>query len=226
MNPAIHYRRSRKILPSAEARGALFFVAHSTPLIDDLTDWQVFINDLKKLPEVFHPIDICLHPVDVEKGLGKLFEEKGFKVLSADKVNSTRFLEHFYNNLKNYKYALSNLIGSYTFYAVEMGIPFSLYGEEPKYVNKGDTNIEMGAYESYKGQKTYQQAVHLFSGEYTAITQEQKHFVEYELGMYTTISRWKTAFLLYKAYLQYALKHPRSLTYVKGWLVGKVRKKT
>jgi hypothetical protein len=225
INPAIHFRQSRNIQKIDNANGSIFFVGHSTPLIDDLTDWDIFVEDINKLPENFHPIDICLHPSDIEKGLGKIFEKKGFKVFCADKADSSNFIENFYDIICKYKYALSNLIGSYTFYTVEMGIPFSLYGEEPKYLNEGDTNVEMGIYDSYKSQETYQKAKALFQGLNTSITLEQDDFVNFELGKYTTIGRKKAAYLLYKAFLQYSIKHPTNFKYLKTIFYAAVNEK-
>ncbi len=225
MNPAIHFRQIHDIQQSSDAKGSIFFVGHSTPLIDDLTDWDIFIEDIFILPAHFHPIDICLHPSDIEKGLGKVFEKKGFKVFCADKGDPLNFIENFYEIIRKYKYALSNLIGSYTFYTVEMGIPFSLYGEDPKYLNKGDMNVEMGTYNSYKSQETYQKAETLFKGLYTTITEEQNHFVNFELGKYTTISRKKAAYLLYKAFLQYSIKHPVNFKYLKTFFAAGISEK-
>jgi hypothetical protein len=225
LNPTIHFRQSQNIEKAEKAHGSLFYVGHSTPLIDDLTDWDNFIEDINALPQHFHPIDISLHPSDVEKGLGKVFEKKGFKVFCADKADSLNFIENFYEIIRKYKYALSNLIGSYTFYTVEMGIPFSLYGEEPKYLNKGDKNVEMGTYNSYKGQETYQKAEALFRGLNTTITKEQNHFVNLELGKYTTISRKKAAYLLYKAFLLYSIKHPANFKYLKTFFGAAISEK-
>ncbi len=103
---------------------------------------------------------------------------------------------------------MSNLIGSYTFYSVEMGIPFSLFGNEPIYINKEDKNIEIGSYTSYKNQPSYQKAVSLFHGFHTQINQQQLDFVNLELGKLNSISRIKSSWLLYKALLQYIIRHP------------------
>ncbi len=57
-----------------------------------------------------------------------IFISKGYKVVTAGNPHDNTYTQKFYAILKNYKYTMSNLIGSYTFYSVEMGIPFSLYG--------------------------------------------------------------------------------------------------
>jgi FkbM family methyltransferase len=215
INPAIYYRNKYNIQKSTFAKGSLFFVGHSTRDIDDHTDWDCFVASFQAIPENFYPIDICLHPADLEKGLDTYFRNKGFNVISAGPAYSDDFLGKFYNNLRNYQYVLSNLIGSYTFYSVEMDIPFSLFGEEPNYFNKGDANVEKGYYNSYKEQPTYQKAKSLFSGFHKVVTEEQKDFVEFETGKNTTISRKETHYLLYKAFILYMAKHPKNWGYIK-----------
>jgi len=215
VNPAIFYRISHNIEKSSAAKGSLFFVGHSTRDIDDHTDWDDFVVSFHSIPEKFYPIDICLHPADLEKGLDIYFRDKGFNVISAGPAYSDDFIAKFYNNLRNYQFVLSNLIGSYTFYCVEMNIPFSLFGEEPKYFNKGDANIEKGFYNSYKDQPTYQKAKTLFGGFHEVVTAEQKDFVEFETGKNTTISRKEAQYLLYKALIVYMAKHPKNLGYIK-----------
>lgn len=218
LNPTIHYRLSKRIEKSINAKGSLFFIAHSTEDIVDQTDWKSFIEDIKNIPETFKPIDICLHPTDVEKGLDKVFLAEGFRVVSAGSYSSSDFIANFYSILINYRYTISNLIGSYAFYSVDLGIPFSMYGDEPKYYNIKDKNLEIGAYESYKTQPTYQKAKSLFVGLHTSIDEQQKYFVDYELGKFTTVSRAKASLLLYKAYFIYSLRYPVYFKLIKGVL--------
>lgn len=215
INPAVYYRNQKGITKSNEAKGTLFFIGHSTPDIDDHTDWDAFIDTLKQIPDQYQPIDICLHPADMQKKVDAVFSSKGFRVVSAGPGNAVGFIENFYSILKNYRFVFSNLTGSYTFYSVEMGIPFSLYGDEPRYFNRGDDNIEKGEYKSYKTQQSYQKAKKLFTGLHASITDEQKEFVEYELGKHTTVSRKKAAYLLYRSLFIYFIKHPEYFRYIK-----------
>jgi hypothetical protein len=208
INPMIYFRKKNGIIRNINASGSLFFPAHSTDFIRDDTNWEKFIGILENVPENFKPIDICLHYWDIKKELDKIFIEKGYKVFSAGDPFKKEFPLNMYNILKNYRFTMSNLLGSYAFYSVEMGIPFSLYGEEPKYRNTGDPNVEMGAFTSYKNEITYQRANHLFSGLNKQITSEQKKFVDYELGKVDSISRLRAWYLLYKSLWNYLKKHP------------------
>lgn len=205
-SPYVFYRKKNKITVSPNAKGAIIFPAHSTPDVDDLTDWTEYINELNQLPDEFKPLTICLHENDIKKGLHKLFLSTNLKVTTAGAIMDSRFTERFYDILRQHKYSLSNLIGSYAFYSVEMGIPFTLYGKGPVYFNKGDPNIEKGNYTSYQTE-TYNYAKKLFNGFQYKVTDEQKKFVSSELGLTEGIGRLKAAFLLYKSFFIYRLRN-------------------
>ena len=223
ISPFAFYRTSNKIQKKYKAKGTLYFPCHSTELVDDLTNWDSFIDDLNKIPEKYKPIDICLHHTDVVKGLDKIFISKGYKVFSAGNSTSQKFIEDFYDILKNYTFTMSNFIGSYTFYSVEMNIPFSLYGEEPKFFNKGDENIEMGEYTSYKKDSRRLIAQDLFQGFHSNINEKQKEFVDFQLGKTESISRIKASLLLYRALIIYSFKHPKILKEIFMNLLSKVK---
>ncbi|NTW34198.1 MAG: hypothetical protein HGB12_16535, partial [Bacteroidetes bacterium] len=118
LNPSIHYRLKNKIVQSNVAKGTLFFVAHSTQEIDDLTDWGKFIRNMADIPAQYKPIDICLHNHDIAKGLDRIFISKGFNVVTAGNQYEVDYVQKFYKILRNYKYTMSNLIGSYVFYSL------------------------------------------------------------------------------------------------------------
>lgn len=211
ISPYAFYRSSKKVKKKSTAKGTLYFPSHSTESIDDLMNWDDFIANLSDIPEKFKPIDICLHPTDIMKGLDKAFISGGYKVYSSGSYTSNKFLEKFYDILKNYNFAMSNTVGAYAFYATEMGIPFSLYGAEPKWYNRGDENIELGEHFSYKKDSRRIIADNLFEGFHSKITKEQMEFVDFQLGKTETIGRIKASLLLYKALVIYSYKKPKIL---------------
>lgn len=201
MSPFVICRRMNNIEKLENTQGTLAFPTHSTPEIDLTSDIENYIDELKKMPEEFKPISVCLHMHDINKGQHKLFMKHGFPVYTAGDVFDKRFAERFYNILKNFKYTTSNMIGSYTYYSVEMGIPFSIYGAQPLLTNNGDTNLEKGEYKFYE-QEEYQKLYKLFEGLSKEITPVQKKFVETHLGIYDGLSRCEMAKILYKAYFK------------------------
>jgi len=199
-SPSVFARQTLGIERSSSARGTIFFVAHSTPSIQENKAVDAYHRELSILPERFHPITLCLHIHDVRKGLDKKYLELGYRVVTAGDSLDQRFIERFYKLLGQHKYALSNLFGSYALYATEMGVPFGLYGTDPEYYNQGDPNIEKGEYKIYKQSLYYQHTNELFGrlpGD--SVTPEQLEFSRYHLGVNDGISRAEMARVLYKS---------------------------
>jgi hypothetical protein len=196
-SPYVFCRKKNKIEKSVDAVGTIAFPAHTTDAIDDVSNIQAYIDQLKKLPAEFQPVSVCLHMTDINKEQHKIFIKNGFEVYTAGHAFNDGFIERFYSIIKNFKYSTSNLGGSYLYYCVEMGIPFFLYGDGPRYINKSDPNIEKGEYTSYKKQKTYQELVSLFSAISTTVTEEQRSFVHKGLGVDDGLGRMQMAAVLY-----------------------------
>jgi hypothetical protein len=205
-SPFVFYRRKNKIEQLPNAKGTLAFPAHTTEAVDDLSDLNIYISQLKKLPKNFHPISICFHMHDINKERYKIFIDHGFDVYTAGNINDDRFSERFYNILKKFRYTTSNLIGAYTCYSVEMGIPFFIYGEDPQYYNHWDPNFEIGNYSSYKEAPKYIFAKNLFKEVTSDVSKEQKDFIEDSLGINYGVSRLKMSFILYGCFFKYLIK--------------------
>lgn len=143
----VHYRKSNKIELSPEAVGTVCFPVHSTHLIDVVFDWEKYCEELLNLPQQFHPITICIYWSDLLKNRHKPFLDKKINVVTAGHMADPSFTHNFYHILRKHKYGTSNQISSCTFYCVEMGIPFFLYGDEPLFNNfGGDHNRPNGSF--------------------------------------------------------------------------------
>ncbi|HNW25909.1 MAG TPA: hypothetical protein PLG15_00700 [Candidatus Gastranaerophilaceae bacterium] len=200
-SPFVWYRRKNKIEKISEAKGTLAFPIHSTHCIDLASDMEIYIEQLKALPEEFQPVSVCLHHCDINKGQYKLFFKHNIPVYTAGDMYDQNFAQRFYDILKNFRYSTSNAIGSYTYYSVEMGIPFSIYGEKLVLMNNSDSNLEKGECK-FQENPQYQKIYKMFEGLNKQITPEQKEFVEKHLGIYDGISRLKMAKILYLLYLK------------------------
>lgn len=194
--PNIYYRRKNKIVQSEDAIGTIVFPFHTTPNSENLFDIEKYIQQLKELPEKFQPIVICLHANDVNKSEHLKYMNNGLKVVSAGHYEDDRFTERFYNILKNFKYSTSNCIGSHTYYSVEMGIPFFIYGERETYINKSDSNVPIGQID-YLKEDVFFKAYKLFSQENIEITEEKMDLTLENCGAKHPISRLECTFLLF-----------------------------
>ena len=202
LSPFVYYRRTNGISVDQNAKGTIAFPAHTTPAIDDISDIQTYIDDLQKLPEEFQPVSVCLHMHDINKGVHNKFIAAGFPVYTAGHASDYDYIERFYSIIKQFKYGTSNTFGSYIFYCIELGIPFSIIGAKQKFINKSDPNVVIGEYDPYKECMHYREASDLFAGINTVINQNQREYVNFHLGLKDTISRKKMAAVLYYALLR------------------------
>ena len=191
--PLIWYRRHHKIKQDKNAKGTIVFPCHSIPTEETIFDLPNFISTIKSLPEDMQPVCVCLHMHDINKGQHKVFLENNIPVYTAGNAFDIKYAQRFYNILKHFKYACSNLIGSYTFYSIEMGIPFSLIGDKPDYFNHGNDQIPLGKVE-IKTNPVFKKGIN------KTITDEQKKYVATHTGM-GHISRIKFSNILWKSYI-------------------------
>jgi len=217
-SPFVFARKFLKIEQTQDSQGAVFFLGHSTDEVIDQRSVEIYYQELGRLPEKFNPITICLHIHDVNRGLNKTFEKLGYTVVTAGDSSEEDFTERFYNILSKHKYAISNLVGSYAFYSIEMNIPFGLYGTPPDFFNYSDPNIELGEYTSYKELNEYKKALLLFSRLPDKVTEEQRKFVEEHLGLQSQLNRVEMSIILYKSFLLWLfdLIKQRTVLGVKG----------
>lgn len=186
LSPFVYCRKYNGIKKNENGVGTIFFPAHTTPNTDIIIDLKKYINKIKSLPEKFHPICVCLHMHDINRGWHNVFMDNGIPVYSAGNAYSIDFAKNFYDILMNFKYASSNIICSSTFYASEMGIPFFLYGENISFYNHSDTNMKMGLIEPKKNDE-YLYADNMFKDFTEMVTDEQKKYVEFNLGLHDSL---------------------------------------
>ncbi len=200
-SPFVFYRRTNKIVQDRDAIGTIVFPDHSIPSMDEVSDTQAYIDQLKNLPEKFQPISACLHFQDIRIGRHEIYLKNNIPVYSAgDDFNL--FIERFYEILRKFKYASSNQVGSSLFYAVEMGVPFFVYGNKAENINKSDPNYPLGKLTDYENSEFHQTLDRIFSGFDCEINIKKREIVERNLGIYDGISRKKMAYVLYSSLLK------------------------
>lgn len=224
-SPFIHYRRHNGLVKELEAKGTIAFPGHSCETTDIKYSIGKYCNSLLSLNEAFHPITICLHDEDIRKGAAESFSKFGFEIECAGSRYDIRFVQNFYNILNRHQYATSNEVGSYTFYAVEMGIPFFILGEIPisrKIGSNPDIPSEFSILTGINGKIAYD----LFNtGPVKHISETQKNYVYQEMGIDSCISQtelkkifWSLfnfrefmGFVLKLIFNKFFLKYPRLL---------------
>lgn len=199
IQPLVWYRREHKINQVKNAKGTIAFPSHSTPDTEARFDVETYIKQLKNLPDEMQPVCVCLFMTDVLNGMHKIFMDSNIPVYTAGNVWDVNFVDKYYDILKHFKYSTSNYIGTYAFYSVEMGIPFSLYGANCTFYNNTDPNIPVGI-QKMSEREIFDSSV--FEGINFKITKQQKDLVYSCLGLNDDnyLSRKAMHHILIKAY--------------------------
>ena len=202
-SPFVHYKNTYKIRKKINAKGTIAFPSHSTFDVKCSYKIEDYCDVLKKLPKDFQPVTICLFWLDYISNKSKIYRQMGFKVTTAGPrfTNSLEFVKNFWEILSKHKYATSNDIGSYTFYAINLGVPFFLAGGQPLLINKNYRDINIKEYSSVADYKYGKQAIKLFStGPIKSINSQQKEFTFRELGVNECLSAEDMHKILWEAY--------------------------
>jgi len=214
--PFVLYRRRNGLKKQEGALGTVAFPQHSSPSIDCFFDIDEYCESLSKLGSAYKPITICLHHRDMA-AWGESFEKRGFSVVTAGpgRQADSGFVKNFYAILSSHRYATSNDVGSYLFYAVEMGIPFFLTGEKVSFRNKATGEVLV----SDPDGAIKQEIVSAFRFDGTqVISDRQAALVASELGVDDSVGRRDLLRLVLIRYFRSELPMalPRLLAY--GWL--------
>jgi len=208
-HPWIFYRKKHfPTLPNHRS-GTLVFYAHSntttTPRYENL---DKYINDLKSLPDKYQPISICLSFHDINKGLHKKLRKYNLPLVTAGITNSRNFVDRFYSMIYKFKYCTSSHIGSHTFYIVESGIPFFIYGPYPEFNLKGSKYVKDGPQDLYEyGDENdvcyYHKLIEVLSVQTDQVTPEQYNLISIYLGLKSNISRLNLCWIMWREFFRH-----------------------
>lgn len=223
ISPAVFYRRHKSIEQVKNHKGTIAFFSHSTPSIDMLDSVLPYIEKLKELPKNYHPVTVCLHMHDINKGEHTLFQKHGFTVVTAGNTSSYSFIDNFYSLLQQFSYSTSSMIGAYTGLSIEMDIPFFTYGSLPRYENKKDLNLPYGEYKPYQNEPIHRDwherlKLEKFNG---TIDPTLKKEVLTELGVYDSISRIKMSGILWKNFLIWVC-NPKNFIFLSYFYLNRI----
>ena len=206
IHPWISYRKLQRITRSTRPEGTLAFFMHGTTTVKwEGHDTEEYFEKLRKLPDKFQPVVLCLHMHDIKAGLHKNLRRYGFPLVTAGNALSVDFVDHYYNLVKNYSYATAQTWGSYAAYCVELGVPYFFMGERPELINIADKNLPAGVAPQYwdRYHEEYsRRADALFSVPVDSVTDEQRSFVESMLGFGSRLTRWQVAWIIWREFFR------------------------
>lgn len=191
-SPFIHYKNIHNITLKPDAKGTIAFPAHSTYFLKYKFDIKKYCQTLQKLPNRFQPVTVCLMWLDYIDPSADIYQDMGFNVVTAGPkiTNSLDFVKNFYKILSSFKFATSNDVGSYSFYAVDLGIPFFLTGVNPAIINKMGRDVNSPESSYVRDLKWGKRSIDMFStGPTSKISEAQRKFVASEMGVKDCLAR-------------------------------------
>lgn len=198
-SPFVYYLLKSN-LRRKNGNGSLYFYAHGNNEISPLKSIDIVIDDIRKLPKEFFPVTVCLHYQDLINSVHHSFISEGFDVVCMGNPNDWNFIENYFSILNEFKYTLSSNFSSYSLYSTYFGIPFSLVGEESKFLNHSNTHIPLGEYStSNEDSNYYKEYKNLFGQLSYEVSESQKVFVDEYLGV-RNLSRFRLTYILYRAF--------------------------
>ena len=142
--------------------GLLVFYNHtyekSTYGIDEETKHIKYLEALNNLKKMFNPIHICLYWKDYSNiKLVNLLKKYNFHfITNGHRDNNNMFLHNLINNIQNYNYITSSLIGTHTWISLYLNKFFFLYADgEPCSQESKSGHNNMWAIKSCKEFRTY-----------------------------------------------------------------------
>ena len=216
-SPFVQYRRLKNICKVENPTGTIAYPLHSTKKDVSIYSRQEYCEQLTQLPKEFQPVKVCVHEHDIHHGYDEVYKKHGFEVVTAGVREEPDFVDKFYGLLRQCKYATSNAFGSYLFYAVEMGVPFFIYGPEATIKHLNKKGIPDRPFD-FKDCQFGDSIVNLFSTyPNVQITEEQNLAVEQEVGINDAVDGKELYRLLMENYwrqrledaVHFPFRHPK-----------------
>jgi hypothetical protein len=203
-HPWVIYRKKRGYFKSKSSKGTLVFFTHHIPGVE----WQghdddQYLQELKQLPEKFHPIVLCMHMHDINAGHHKMVRHWGFPIVTVGSIYDDAFIDRFYNLVSQFSYGTSQEWGSQTAYMIEMGIPYFFLGKPPVLVNLTHKEMpkgQVGRFQDDEHKRYVEKSEQLFSQPLDNVSTEQLSFVDEVLGLNSAVSEQETARLIWQSF--------------------------
>jgi hypothetical protein len=210
-HPWIYYRKALAKTRSAKTIGTIVFFTHYAPGVKWVGhDSDEYFSQLRSLPDKFQPIVLCLHMHDINAGHHKELRRHGFPMVTGGNTSSTKFVDRFYDLIKDYSYASSQDWGSQVAYCTELGLPYFFLGKRPKLMNISHAQMPLGevTHQDEFHAKMEEQALSLFRSPVDAVTPEQLAFVESLLGLDSKVTPERVAQILWREFFRHYLQWP------------------
>jgi hypothetical protein len=181
MFPMVALRRKLQMQKLPTARGTLVFMDHSLPGWSQPGDFSKSLERFLNLPKEFHPLVLCLHMHDINKGAHRQLRTHNIPIVTAGDIHSYWFADRFYSILQNFQFSTSSMVGTHTFLSQELGVHFFL-GEDTE-IREGQRNRKLELHPPVNDWRyRYEQMARVFSEIPPGPSIEKDILVDYALG--------------------------------------------
>lgn len=108
----------------------LVFPTHSTDKIDIQINEKNFLNKIEKIKKEYDTVLICLYYMDILRKKNKIYENLGYKVITAGHRNDIYFLNRLKTIILLSDYTISNFFGTHVIYCTHLNKPHTIFEEE------------------------------------------------------------------------------------------------
>lgn len=115
-----------------DAKGSIVFPIHSTHYLINNYNFSEFTDYLKKLPEKYLPVTICLGWRDIQLKMHEHYMQQGFECTTAGHMYDKEFFIRLIKIIASHKFAITNHLGTSAFYCAAMNLPVILYRQSIK----------------------------------------------------------------------------------------------
>ena len=176
--------------PCESARlGTLAFPCHSTHSITATFDHRSYAERLKSLPEEYQPVYLCGYWKDILDGRLQPYEEQGLPVVTCGHMYDPNFMLRFHDLCRQFRYTVSNSLGTHLFQSVASGCRFFFLDSTPVEYDIPERDRPQCGQFNPMFQAVEKQARALFSSPSSIVTQAQQDFVDRYIGTKYKLSR-------------------------------------
>jgi ferritin-like metal-binding protein YciE len=166
---------------------------------------KAYAEALKVLPDHLQPVTVCVHFHDIRKKRHQAFLKHGFNVVTAGDPLDACYPDRFYDLLRSHAYSTGNGVATATFYSVDLGIPFFLFGPEAHLVNASDPNYAQGPIEKSPFTAHAESLFRYEDLDEIEISEQQRRFCREVLGLEGGLDWPSVNRLLRSAFVRWAM---------------------
>jgi hypothetical protein len=202
-----------------EKRDDLYFLAHSTELVEIAHPVDTIVEFLSSEQEGGKKVGVMLHHVDVKKGLSKKFLNANIPTYCAGHYLNKDFLINFKEITSNYQNCVTNDIGSHVLYCYFLGLKINFQTKLiPLVLSNHDSNELL--FEKNKDNIFLNYCRSAFEKNNGQRNAQLDYLVRQELGLVDGLSRIRLTALLYLSLFHWLFSNVSSFVCKKKtWLI-------